>query len=78
LLNPEDFPHSIESTEGKRALIYSLTPMLTEAEEQRKKDTLECEEFTRCKSCKIKGKSSYEYTDIDTFQKVDFDEFEWR
>ena len=53
--------------------------MLTEAEDQRKKDTFECEEFTRCKSNKVRTRAAnYEYIDIDTAQKVDFSEFEMR
>lgn len=78
IVHPEQFIHPIDSTEGKKSLIMSLAPMLTDAEEQRKRDTLECEEFTRCRSMKIKGRGSYEYTDVDTAQKIEFAEYETR
>ena len=46
---------------------------------QRKVDIELCEQFTRCRSSKGKGRySCYEYTDIDTQLVVDFDEFERR
>jgi hypothetical protein len=53
--------------------------MLTEAEEQRQKETAACESFTRCKSGKGKSKfSCYDYTDIDVKCQVDFAEYEKR
>lgn len=53
--------------------------MLNEAEEQRQKETAACENFTRCKSGKGKGKfSSYDYTDIDVKCQVEFAEYEKR
>jgi hypothetical protein len=65
--------------EAKKALLLSLSPMLTEAEEQRQKETAACENFTRCKSGKGKGKfSTYDYTDIDVKCQVDFPEYEKR
>ncbi len=75
---PEDFPHPSTSIESKKSLLISLSPMLTEAEDQRKRDTKECEEFTRCRSSRGKGRSNYEYIDIDTSIRVDFAEFERR
>jgi hypothetical protein len=78
LLFPEEFLHPIETIEGKKYLIISLTPMLTASEEQRKRDTLDCEQFTRCKSNKVRGRASYEYVDVDTSQKVGYDDFEMR
>jgi hypothetical protein len=78
VLYPEQFPHPKGSIDAKRSVLISLSPMLTQAEEQRKKDTKDCEEFTRCRSTKGKGRSSYEYIDLDTTFKVDFEEFERR
>ncbi len=78
LMFPEDFLHPPTSMEAKKSLLISLSPMLTEAEEQRKKDTQDLEEFTRCRSAKGRGRSNYEYIDIDTSVKVDFADFERR
>lgn len=53
--------------------------MLSDAEEQRFKETSACENFTRCKSGKGKGKfACYDYTDIDVKCQVDFAEYEKR
>ena len=79
LLRPENYLHPPTSLEAKKALLISLSPMLTDAEEQRVKETTACEAFTRCKSGKGKGKySSYEYTDVDVQCKVEFAEYEKR
>lgn len=76
---PELFPHPITSIEGKRALLLSLTPMLTEGEGQRQVDVTNCESFTRCKCEKSrKVNSSYEYVDIDTNTSVSSDKYEER
>ena len=78
LMFPEEFLHPPTSMEAKKSLLISLSPMLTEAEEQRKKDTQELEDFTRCRSSKGRGRSNYEYIDIDTSSRVDFPDFEKR
>lgn len=78
MLSPEQFTLPPTSIEAKKSLILSLAPMLTAAEEHRKKETQECEDFTRCKSAKGRGRSSYEYTDVDTAQVVSYEEFETR
>jgi hypothetical protein len=53
--------------------------MLTESEDQRKRDSQDCEQFTRCKSSKVRSaRASYEYTDVDTSQKVGYDDYEMR
>ena len=71
------FPSS--SIESKKELLISLSPMLTNAENQRKIDIEICEKFTRCRSSKAKGRySCYEYTDIDTQLVVGYDDFEKR
>ncbi len=76
---PKLFPHPITSIEGKRALLLSLTPMLTEGEGQRQVDVSNCESFTRCKCEKSrKINSSYEYVDIDTNASVSSDKYEER
>ncbi|RYG95282.1 hypothetical protein EON65_56205, partial [archaeon] len=60
----DDILPPLGSTEAKRALLLSLTPMLNEAEEVRKRDLEACELYTRCKSSKTKGRGSvYEYVD---------------
>ena len=79
LIHPELFEFPSSTLEAKKALLLSLSPMLKEAEEQKKKDSAACESFTRCKS--IKGKGSYgvyEYIDIDTQLRVEFSDFERR
>ena len=79
LLRPNDYLYPSSSLEGKKALLVSLTPMLAEAEEQRKKETSACENFTRCKAGKGKSKfSGYDYVDIDVKSSVDFAEYEKR
>jgi len=79
MLFPDLFEFSPESIQGKKALVLSLQPMLEEAESERKRDLRDCENFTRCSIGKSKGRfSSFEYTDIDTKQKVDVDEFKKR
>ncbi len=79
LLRPENYLYPSSSLEGKKSLLMSLTPMLSDAEEQRKKETSACENFTRCTSGKGKGKySCYVYTDKDVKCPVDFPEYEKR
>lgn len=79
LLCPNDYLYPSSSLEGKKALLMSLSPMLSEADEQRQKETAACENFTRCKSGKGKGRfSCYDYTDIDVKCQVDFAEYEKR
>ncbi len=78
LMFPEQYPHPSTSIESKKSLLISLSPMLTEAEDQRKQDTKECEEFTRCRSSRGKGRSNYEYIDLDLSIRVEFAEFERR
>lgn len=78
ILNPELFTHPPASIEAKKALILSLAPMLTDAEEQRKKETSECEAFTRCRSSRGRGKSNYEYVDIDTSETIQYADYETR
>ncbi len=78
-MHPEQFEFPATSLEGKKKLLLSLSPMLSENENQRKLDIAACEEFTRCRSAKGKGRcASYEYTDLDTGCKVSFEEFERR
>lgn len=75
----ESNPYALGSMEAKRATLLSLSPMLTEAEEERKKEVGACEAFTRCKANKTRTKSSsYEYIDIDTGMKIDYAEYERR
>jgi hypothetical protein len=66
------------TTKGKRALLMTLAPLLTEAEKQRQADTLACEYFTQCKAVKIKGRGSYEYYTITSNLKVPHVEYEKR
>jgi hypothetical protein len=75
----EEAQHPLGSVEAKRAVLISLTPMLTDAENARKRETQECEDFTRCKSTKTKSRSSsYEYVDIDSGLIVSYADFETR
>lgn len=76
---PENFEHPSQSVQGKKELLLSLSPMLLEAESERKKETAECEQFTRCRVGKGKSRySCYEYTDIETGLVVDLDEYKNR
>jgi hypothetical protein len=53
--------------------------MISDAEKQRQIDSKQCEDFTRCKVGKSKGRnSSFEYTDIDTEMLVATEEYEIR
>eukprot|EP01038_Epipyxis_sp_PR26KG_P004967 gene4967-6946_t len=79
LLLPNQFIHPHESLEAKKSLLISLTPMLSDAENQRNRDVQLCEEFTRCKSGKGKGRySCYEYTDIDSQIVIPYEDYESR
>lgn len=70
---------SYKLTDAKKALLLSLTPMISDADKQRQIDSKQCEDFTRCKVGKSKGRnSSFEYTDIDTDLIVATDEYEIR
>ena len=78
-LYPEQFPLPAASLEAKKAILVALSPMLTEAEGQRQTDVRACEEFTRCKVGKGRGRfSSYEYTDFDLQCVVSVEEYERR
>jgi hypothetical protein len=71
VLFPENFQYPSSSIEGKKQLLVSMTPMLTEGENQRKMDATKCEEFTRCRVEKDKLRSShYQYIDVDTNQPI--------
>ena len=81
ILHPEQYQHKSSTLDGKRALLVSLAPMLTEAEKQRQADGAACELATQCKSVKVKSRGSgglYEYYDIATHVKVPHQEFEKR
>jgi hypothetical protein len=79
ILHPNLFLYPPNSLESKKQLLFSLSPMLSEAESQRLKDTMECENFTRCKWGKAKTKSSsYEYIDIDTQNVIQYEDYEKR
>ena len=78
LISPEKFHHPIGSEENRKEIFLSLTPMLNAAETQRKIDAEECEKFTRCRCNRTKGKTSYQYIDIDTTEIVDYKEYEKR
>lgn len=76
---PEQFPLPAASIEAKKAILISLSPMLTDAESQRQSDVLACEVYTRCKVGKGRGRySSYEYTDVDVNSVISVKEYEKR
>lgn len=78
-LFPEKYPYPRGSIEAKRQLLISLSPMLTDAEKSRQKDSTVCERITGCKSVKVKTRySSYEYTDTATNTVITPEEFEHR
>jgi hypothetical protein len=78
-LAPERYLFPASSLEAKKALLLSLAPMLTDAEEQRVKETNACELFTRCKSGKGRGRfASYDYADIDINRSIEFEDYERR
>lgn len=78
LMFPEKFPHEPSSLESKRALLLSMNSSLKEAEVQRNADVSACEAFTRCTCGKGRGKSSFEYKDIDTGKVITPEEYEIR
>jgi hypothetical protein len=79
VLSPTSFNFPPNSLESKKALLISMTPMLTEGENQRKFETKECEEFTRCRVEKSKLRaSSYEYIDLDTNSRISGDDYTQR
>lgn len=79
LIYPESFEFHPSTLEAKKAILMNMSPMLKEAEEQKKKDSLSCETFTRCKGSRGRGAYSiYEYVDIDTQLRVDYSEYEKR
>lgn len=76
---PDSFVHPASSLESKKAVLLSLSPMLTDAERQRKGDSIEVETFTRCRVDKGRDRSSYyDYIDIDTNLIVDPIEYQRR
>lgn len=77
--HPELYLHPSSSIESKRALLLSLSPMLTNGENQRIKDVKACTDYTRCVVEKSKKRNaSYEYLDIDTNDKIEYNEYERR
>lgn len=76
ILTPEAFKFPPNSVAAKKELLHSMTPMLTEGENQRKIDTTQCEEFTRCRVEKNKIRAScYDYIDIDTNLRISGEEY---
>lgn len=76
ILTPEAFQLPPNTVAAKKALLHSMTPMLTEGEHQRKIDTTKCEEFTRCRVEKNKIRAScYDYVDIDTNLRISGTEY---
>jgi hypothetical protein len=78
LLYPETFEHPASSIDGKKALLMSLGPCLDDAEKQRKIDTTSTEAFTRCRVIKTRGRSCFEYRDIDVDVAIPEEEYEKR
>lgn len=79
ILRPDLYEHPVDSFDAKKALLHSLSPMLSDSESQRKQDSQACESFTRCKSSKTRGpRQIYEYIDVDTQSLVEYAEYEKR
>eukprot|EP01039_Chlorochromonas_danica_P011685 gene11685-13113_t len=71
--------HTLGSIEAKKAVLIKLTPSLSSAEEERKREVQACEEFTRCKASKSKIRSvGFEYIDIDTNIAISYQDYENR
>eukprot|EP01033_Poteriospumella_lacustris_P000720 gene723-510_t len=75
---PEKFYHPIGSAENRREILMGLSPMLNDADTHRKQEIEASENFTKCKSSKVKTRNSYEYIDVVTLKAVDFTEYERR
>lgn len=79
IICPEKFDCLIDSLEAKKKILLDLSPMLSEAEEQKQKVMESVESITRCKVGKVRGRgASYDYTDVDTKSLVDYEEYERR
>ena len=66
-------------TETRRALLQTLSPLLTQAENVRKNDQEIIEDFTRCNIERVRHKDyGYQYTDIDNGNYVAPSEYEKR
>ena len=78
LIYPEQFQFSSSSVEGKRALLVSISPSLTEAEKQRSLDSQLCEKITHCKVVKPRGRGAggFEYLDTATGALVEPEQYE--
>ena len=72
---PENFEHPVNSLESKKAILLGMQPMLSAAEKQRKIDSDELEDFTRCKVGKSRSRATYEYVDIDTNMRISGSEY---
>lgn len=78
LMLPDRFHHPIGSVENRREILVGLSPMLTDADSQRKQEVEACEKFTKCKSSRVRNRNTYEYIDVVTSKAVDFCEYERR
>lgn len=78
LMLPDRFYHPLGSVENRREILLGLSPMLTDADTQRKLEVEACEVYTKCKSSKVRTRNTYEYIDVQTSKVVDFPEYERR
>jgi len=81
LVYPERYLHPTHTVEAIKSLLEELSPNFKASEEAKRLETLAIEEFTRCRSTKLRQrglKSRYEYTNIDTNEVMDYSQFEMR
>lgn len=55
-----------------------LSPMLTDADNQRKQEVEACEVYTKCRSSKVRSRNAYEYIDLESSRVIEFAEYERR
>lgn len=79
ILTPDLYDAPPESMQSKRAVLLGLSPMLTDAEKQKKIDGELCTKFTRCTSYKGKGRcGQFEYFDLDTQSVMEYENYQKR
>jgi hypothetical protein len=78
LMNSNRVYHPIGSVENRREILMGLSPMLTDADNQRKQEVEACEVYTKCRSSKVRSRNAYEYIDLESSRVIEFAEYERR
>lgn len=77
-MNSNRVYHPIGSVENRREILMGLSPMLTDADNQRKQEVEACEVYTKCRSSKVRSRNAYEYIDLESSRVIEFAEYERR